>query len=500
MNSDYDKFPAKIYSKTVLEPDFEIYKSYFYENLFDINISHAIMLFEQKILNKKETSKILSSLFLIHSNKSILNKNYDGTFEDLFFLVEQELTKNIGLDIAGKLHTGRSRNDMEHTMFRMQLRLKLINLLNNFSNLCDNLILRIKKGINEPVLLYTHGQPAQVSVFGHYLSAILEFVLRDMKRILYSLTEVNNCPMGSAAITTSGFNLSRKRISQLLGFDDIVENSYGAIANCDYITSAYSSVRLSCIHLGRFVQDLLYWTSFEVSQLDVPNGFVQISSIMPQKRNPVPLEHLRLKLSLASGNAEQIISTMHNTPFADMNDSERETQATGYKVFEKLQEILPLLSEFINSTKINKESVKNRVNSSLATITELADTLVRKEKVSFRIAHSISHEIAKKSTKLKKPLDKLNVKIVRDVFYKHVGRTLKLKDDDLKKSFTLENFVNVRNLEGGPAKSALKKSIVKYENELHTLNKKIKIIKKSIDNAKSTRLKLGIEFSNNGSL
>ena len=116
------------------------------------------------------------------------------------------------------------------------------------------------------------------------------------------------------------------------------------ITNCDYITSAYSSVRLSCIHLGRFVQDLLYWTSFEVSQLDVPNGFVQISSIMPQKRNPVPLEHLRLKLSLASGNAEQIISTMHNTPFADMNDSERETQATGYKVFEKLQEILPLLS------------------------------------------------------------------------------------------------------------------------------------------------------------
>ena len=183
-----------------------------------------------------------------------------------------------------------------------------------------------------------------------------------------------------------------------------------------------------------------------------------------------------------------------------MNDSERETQATGYKVFEKLQEILPLLSEFINSTKINKESVKNRVNSSLATITELADTLVRKEKISFRIAHSISHEIAKKSTKLKKPLDKLNVKIVRDIFYKHVGRTLKLKDDDLKNSFTLENFVNVRNLEGGPAKSALKKSIVKYENELHTLNKKIKIIKKRIDNAKSTRLKLGIEFSNNGSL
>ena len=99
-------------------------------------------------------------------------------------------------------------------------------------------------------------------------------------------------PMGAAAITTSGFPLNRERVGYLLGFPSIVENSYGAIANVDYITGSYSAIKLGCLHLGRFVQDLITWTGFEVSQIKVPDGFVQISSIMPQKRNPVPLEHL----------------------------------------------------------------------------------------------------------------------------------------------------------------------------------------------------------------
>ena len=105
--------------------------------------------------------------------------------------------------------------------------------------------------------------------------------------------------MGAAAITTTGFPLNRERMANLLGFESIVKNYYGAIASCDYITSTYSSLKIASINLGRFVQELVTWTGFEVSQIYVPDGFVQISSIMPQKRNPVPLEHLRLKLSLS---------------------------------------------------------------------------------------------------------------------------------------------------------------------------------------------------------
>ena len=192
-------------------------------------------------------------------------------------------------------------------MFRIQLRARLLVLLRRYEDMADQFLARAETGIDETVLLYTHGQPAQVSVLGHYLGAAIEFTLRDMTRILAALEEVNHCPMGAAAITTSGFDLDRHRVAELLGFPAIVENSYGAIANVDYITASYASIRLGCIHLGRLVQDLVTWTGFEVSQIDVADGFVQISSIMPQKRNPVPLEHLRLKFSLAAGGADQIV-------------------------------------------------------------------------------------------------------------------------------------------------------------------------------------------------
>jgi argininosuccinate lyase len=227
-----------------------------------------------------------------------------------------------------------------------------------------------------------------VSVLGHYLGAAIEFMLRDMTRILAALEDVNHCPMGAAAITTSGFDLDRHRVAELLGFPAIVENSYGAIANVDYITASYASIRLGCIHLGRLVQDLVTWTGFEVSQIDVADGFVQISSIMPQKRNPVPLEHLRLKFSLAAGGADQIVQTMHNTPFADMNDSERETQATGFAVFDRLDHALPLLGTFVEAMKTNRASINSRIQKSMATITELADTLVRAEGIGFRAGAS----------------------------------------------------------------------------------------------------------------
>ena len=147
---------------------------------------------------------------------------------------------------------------------------------------------RATEGRQEIVLLYTHGQPAQVSVLGHYLGAALEFMLRDLKRIMAALKDVNLCPMGAAAITTSGFALNRQRVSELLGFPEIVENSYGAIANIDYITGCYSALRLSCIHLGRLVQDLVYWTGFEVSQILVFDGLVQIHPSCPRKETQFP--------------------------------------------------------------------------------------------------------------------------------------------------------------------------------------------------------------------
>ena len=149
--------------------------------------------------------------------------------------------------------------------------------------------------------------------------------------------------MGAAAITTSGFGLDRARMAELLGFADVQENSYGCIAAADYATGVYAALKLVFIHAGRFVQDLNTWTGFEIGHLRVPDAFVQVSSIMPQKRNPVPVEHLRLMASLGAARCEAVLTAVHNTPFTDMNDSEGEVQIAGYDAFDTAHRLMALL-------------------------------------------------------------------------------------------------------------------------------------------------------------
>jgi argininosuccinate lyase len=474
MAGSYDKFPANVYSEAVLAPDLEVYKEYFSESLHEINIAHCIMLSEQGLLNASETKSILQGLTSINSEKPYMDVEFDGTFEDLFFLVERELGYRIGSEIAGKLHTGRSRNDMEHTMFRLQLRDRLTNLLKQYVSLLRQLIDRAERGVDEIVLLYTHGQPAQPSTLAHYLSAAIEFILNDIDRIKFAHNLVNMSPMGAAAITSSGFSLNRNRVAHLLGFPKIVENSYGAIANVDYITGSYSAIKLGCLHLGRFVQDLVTWTGFEVSQIKVPDGFVQISSIMPQKRNPVPLEHLRLKFSLAGGGADQIVNTMHNTPFADMNDSERETQATGFAVFDRLNKALPLLAGFVDSIEIDTASVSKRINQSMATITELADHLARTEGISFRLAHSVAHKLAYQALSLESSLDQLDFNVFVESFEEVVGVKPITNEKNFRKVCSPEHFISVRKIPGGPARATIKKSLKVYVKRLAETELRIK--------------------------
>ena len=195
--------------------------------------------------------------------------------------------------------------------------------------------------------------------------------------------------MGAAAITTSGFPLDRRAMADLLGFAEVQDNAYGCIAADDYVTGVYGALQLLFIHLGRFAQDLNAWTSFEVGHLHVPDAYVQVSSIMPQKRNPVAVEHLRLLCSLAAGRAGATLTVLHNTPFTDVNDAEGEVQAAGYAAFDAGGRALRLLAGFIRAARVDEARVRRHIDESCITATELADSLVRAEGISFRQAHEV---------------------------------------------------------------------------------------------------------------
>lgn len=464
---DNSTFPDPTYKKTVLAPLFDGVKTNFAHHMAALNKAHLVMLGETKILTPEQVSQIARALHQIDEETNVEELQYTGEHEDYFFVVEAALREKLG-ELGGMLHTARSRNDMDHTLFKLGLRVRTKKMVAQLEKLIAALLFKAEAEADTVIVAYTHGQPAQPTTFGHYLAAMIEVLLRDLARLNAAAENLELCPMGAAAITTSGFPIDRQRMAELLGFKAPLLNSYGCIASVDYITGLYSAIKLVFVHLGRVIQDMGFWSSFEVGQLYVPNSFVQISSIMPQKRNPVPIEHMRHMASITAGRCDMIVNTMHNTPFTDMNDSEGEVQQSGYAVFESGGRTLDLLTAILPACSINEENVKRNTDAACITITELADTLVRDENLSFRQAHEIAAQTARAVIEVGKPLTS-GYENCRRAFQQEVSRDLAMSESEFTKATSADNFIAVRNRPGGPAPHALMDAIQTYRTSLSEL-------------------------------
>ena len=462
--NDATSFPDPVYARTVLAPLFHGYQKYFREHLIAVHHVHGIMLRERGWLTGKETDAIFAALADVVARTANQTLDYTGEHEDYFFWLEAQLVQRLDRDLAGRLHTGRSRNDIDHTILRMVMRERLLGILEQLHRLIGTLIRSAEENVDTLVLAYTHNQPAQPTTFAHYLGAFIEALLRDSTRLLHAYATVDCCPLGAAAITTSGFKLDRARTAELLGFGAVLENSYGCIAGIDHLAEACSALKIMLLGLGRFSQDLNTWASFEVGHLRVPDGFVQISSIMPQKRNPVPIEHMRLLCSLAAGRAEAVLLTLHNTPFADINDNEGPVHEAGYEAFDAAARVLDLLDALMAVVGIDHERVRRHIDKSCATITELADSLVRHEGISFHQAHEIAARLARQTITQGTSLAALPMAAFTEAFTDAIGRAPKIKEAELRTICSPEYFVVVRDMFGGPAR--MRESLETYKLEL----------------------------------
>lgn len=464
---DRSQFPDPVYRDTVLEPLFDGVKTHFAGHMADINKAHLVMLVECGILSGEAGHKIACALAAIEAETDVPQLTYTGEHEDYFFLVEAELRRRLG-DLGGMLHTARSRNDMDHTLFKMALRERASATFRLLLQLISALIEKAELEKETLIVAYTHGQPAQPTTFGHYLAAAIEVALRDAARLDAAIDTLGKCPMGAAAITTSGFPIDRQRMAQLLGFEKPLLNSYGCIASVDYVTGLYSALKLLFLHLGRVIQDMGFWSSFEVGQLYVPNSLVQISSIMPQKRNPVPIEHMRHLASVTCGRCDMTVNTMHNTPFTDMNDSEGAVQEAGYAAFRSGDRVLALLAAFLPACSISERQVRSNSDKACITITELADTLVRDEGLSFAQAHAIAAETARSVIAARQPLSEGYEAFSRSIFGK-LGRQPSLDFAAYQDAVDPMTFVRRRDRPGGPAPTAMAAALDEYRQALASL-------------------------------
>lgn len=464
--SDTSVFPDPVYKETVLRPLFDGAKTHHVEGFRAIDRAHLIMLAETGTLPQETASRIARALLAIEHEIDPAALSYTGEVEDYFFLVEAELRKRLQADDNGRLHTGRSRNDIDHTLFKLALKPRLDGLGQQLRALISAALTLAEREKATLIVAYTHGQPAQPSTLGHYLSAAIEVMLRDHRRLVQARELLDLCPLGAAAITTSGFPLDRHRTAHLLGFKAPLQNSYGCIAAVDYVTGVFSAVELVFLHLGRLIQDLQFWTAFEVGQIYVPNAFVQISSIMPQKRNPVPIEHLRHLASQSVSRARMVRDIVHNTPFTDMNDSEGETQEAGYQSFASGGRVLDLLAALLPALSVDSRRVAETIRRSCITITELADTLVRKENLSFRAAHEVAAAVARAVVAADGDLPRDGYEPFAEAFRHAAGREPGLSREDFATAVSPENFVALRERFGGPGPKALGEALAFYRAEL----------------------------------
>ncbi len=450
-----DKFPAPIYAETVLKHNFADGQRFFFAPLMHIHYAHCLMLEQQGIITRKEAKTILRGLDQL-DRKKISEAKYDGSVEDLYFYVERELGTLIGEDIAGKLHIARSRNDIDVTMYRMTLREEILQTINELTNLRAGLISLARTHLTTVMPAHTHTQPAQPTTLAHYLSAAIEFLTRDIARLQNAFVTVNKNPLGACAITTTGFPINRTKTASLLGFEGVQENSYGAIGGIDYLLETISALATAMISLGKFVQDLLLWATQEYSFIRLSDAYVQTSSIMPQKRNPVALEHARIITSKAYSQAIAVMTSVHNTPFGDIVDVEDDLQPLVFNTFVDARRALALLTGAVSSITVDTEALKRKAASSFLTMTELADTLVREEKLSFKLAHRLVAQTVKRVSSLETPHAEI-IDALLLVAPEVLGTTIKTKRTRLEAALCPVNFVEVRTVIGGPAPKTVEK-------------------------------------------
>jgi len=438
---------APEYVTYVLNENFEDAKANFLSPLMALHYAHLVMLTAQGIVSRADAHAIRAALDGV-CEEEVKAVVYDGTYEDLFFYLDRLIIEACGADVAGRLHTARSRNDIAMTTYRMRQRECLLDLLAATLDLRRSLLSLISQHHDTVFAVHTHTQRAQPTTVAHYLLAVAEQVERDATRLKGAFERTNMNPLGACAITGTGFNIDRTLTSDLLGFAAPTVNTYGSIATVDYLLESASAAMVLVTGMGRFVQDLLLWSTAEFDYVRLGDGFVQGSSIMPQKRNPVALEHARVIGSKAVGQAQAVMTAVHNTPFGDINDTEDDLQPLVFSMFKDGMRAVRIVAAALRTAQFDAARLEARAGDGWTTLTELADTLVREQGIPFSAAHAISAKfVAARQHDPARPL----ADILREASAKVLPAPLDYSEHALEEILSPRHFVMIRRTYGGPA-------------------------------------------------
>jgi argininosuccinate lyase len=420
------------------------------------SVAHAKMLAVVGVLTESERDEIMAGLAEVESDISAGNFQWSIALEDVHMNIESALTKKIGT-VGKKLHTGRSRNDQVATDIRLYLKDEIMLILSEIKRLQLSLIELASEHVETILPGFTHLQVAQPITFGHHMMAWYEMLKRDVSRLQDCLKRVNQMPLGSAALAGTTYPIDRNISKELLGFSGICENSLDAVSDRDFAIEFAADASIIMMHLSRFSEELVLWSSAQYHFIDLSDSFCTGSSIMPQKKNPDVPELVRGKSGRVIGHLIALLTLMKSQPLAYNKDNQEDKEPI-FDCVDQLKGCLKVFADMMRAVSVDKQAMYEAARLGYATATDLADYLVNKG-VAFRDAHEIVGKSVRYAIEQKKDLAELQLSELQQ-FSTEIT-------DDIFQVLTLEGSVAARNHLGGTAPEQVKQAIARAKDDIN---------------------------------
>jgi len=419
------------------------------------SIAHIEMLFKQKIISFKIKNKVVYGLNKI--NKEIKNNKFEFNkkYEDIHMNIEKRLFQIIGEE-AGYVHTARSRNDQVVTDFKIWIRNATKDININLDKIIKSTIKLAEKNIYTIMPGFTHLKNAQAISFAHYLMSFVEMFNRDKKRFLNNLNNLEENPLGVAALAGTSFNIDRNYTTRKLGFKKPTNNSIDTVSDRDFVVDFLYAVCICSMHISRIAEELIIWNSDGFRLINLNDKVVTGSSIMPQKKNPDLLEYLRGKSGNIYGNLFSMLTILKGLPLSYFKDLQDDKEIV-FKSNDTLSNCLKIFDEILKNCSPNKKKMLELANTGYTTATDLADYLVKNHSMSFRKAYQKTAAIVNLAEKRKKNLNELSLDELKKIEPK--------LNSDVLKVFDLNNSINSKKSYGGTSFENIKKMIMKYKKQ-----------------------------------
>lgn len=410
-------------------------------------------------LNRAGVLKDDEKVVIIKGLKELVSEAHEGKFfwtesdEDIHSAVERALFERIG-EVAHKLHTGRSRNEQIVTDLRLYLKRRIVDICRETNRLSKIIIDKAEQHLDFPMPGFTHLQHAQPVLISHHLMAWFFMLERDFDRFVGCFKKIDICPLGSGALAGNSFGVDRNYISELLGFSRPSDNSIEAVSDRDFAIHFLSEISNLALHLSRFSEELVLWSTQEFSFVDIDEAYTTGSSLMPQKKNPDSVELIRAKSGRVVASWIQLATVLKGLPLAYNRDLQEDKEF----LFDATNTVLECLNVFkgvAETLTFNVEKIREKASDEFLLATDLADYLVLKG-IPFRQAHEISGKVVRYALEKKKNLSGLDISE-----YKNISEKF---ERDVFKFLSLERSIEFRNSYGGTAKVRVEEQITNAKN------------------------------------